>query len=147
MYTIRNIPTLKTLDFIKITKTERERADRLANSAAGAALESDVQGEGRLSNAKTKTFVPGEGRSAEESFVTNFTPEQKEVIRQMVAHAKSPEEIEAIESSVRRGIFPTAIANGDASRKRPLPTEDNGNGETKKSRIEDQQIEAQPDGE
>jgi U2 small nuclear ribonucleoprotein A' len=98
LYTIHHIPTLRVLDFQRITKTEREKALRLSKSAAGAALEKDVQQE--------KTFVPGEGKSAQESFATSFTPEQKEAIRQLVANAKSPAEIEEIELSVQRGIFP-----------------------------------------
>ena len=116
MYTIRNLPSLKVLDFARITKAERERADRLANSAAGAALESDVRGEATTTAAKT--FVPGEGRTAEESFVTNFTPEEKERIRQMVANAQSPAEIEEIERSVRRGILPK-LPSTDNDKKRP----------------------------
>ena len=141
------------LDFTRITKTERDRAERLANSAAGAALESDVQGEARQNAGldSAKTFVPGEGRSAEESFVTNFTPQQKDQIRQMIANAKSPAEIEEIERSVRKGVFPTIastptlageVGNSDSSTlKRPPPTsseELNGHeGQaTKKSRVE-----------
>jgi uncharacterized membrane protein YebE (DUF533 family) len=108
LYTINNIPSLKVLDHQRITKAERERAERLASSAAGAALESDVQNEGRQS--KTKTFTPGEGNTAEESFVVSFTPEEKEQIRQMVANAKSAQEIEEIERSVKRGILPKLIA-------------------------------------
>ena len=98
LYAIHHIPTLRVLDFQRITKTEREKALRLSQSAAGAALEKDVQQE--------KTFVPGEGKSAQESFATSFTLEQKEAIRQLVANAKSPAEIEEIELSVQRGIFP-----------------------------------------
>ena len=129
LYTIKHIPSLKVLDFAKISKTERERAERLANSAAGAALEADVQVEG------SKTFVPGEGKTAEESFVTNFSPEEKERIREMVANAKSPAEIEEIERSVRRGILPKLAE--EANGKKRVATE-NGNGEatTKKSRLE-----------
>jgi hypothetical protein len=123
------------LDFSKITKTERERAERLANSAAGAALEADVQGEDD-GGGGAKTFVPGEGKTAEESFVTSFTPEEKERIRQMVANAKSPAEIEEIERSVRRGILPELAAEDDDNGKK-RPAAENGNGEaTKKSRVE-----------
>ena len=120
LYTIKNIPSLKTLDYARITKTERERAERLANSAAGAALESDVQAEAKTigaggisgssissSSGATKTFVPGEGESAKESFVVSFTKEQKQEIRELVANAKSPAEIDEIERSVKRGIFPS----------------------------------------
>ena len=154
MYAIKKIPTLRVLDFARITKTERDRAERLANSAAGAALESDVQGEARQNGGldSAKTFVPGEGRSAEESFVTNFTPQQKDQIRQMIANAKSPAEIEEIERSVRKGVFPTIastpalagageVSNSDTTLKRPPPnTSEELNGHegqaTKKSRVE-----------
>jgi hypothetical protein len=137
LYAIKHIPSLKTLDYTKITKTERERAERLANSAAGAALESDVQAEANDDTNNTKTFVPGEGTSAKETFVTSFTKEQKEQIREMVANAKSPTEIEEIERSVKRGIFPTVVSsNGN---KRALEEESdetatNGSA-TKKSRV------------
>ena len=77
LYAIHHIPSLKVLDFQKVTNLDRCKAERLAKSAADAALERDVQQE--------KTFVPGEGRSAQESFATSFTKEQKEQIRQMVA--------------------------------------------------------------
>ena len=65
-------------------------------------MESDVQDEA----GRQKTFTPGEGASAEESFAVNFTQEQKETIRQMVANAESPLEIEEIERSVQRGVLP-----------------------------------------
>lgn len=113
------MPSLKVLDFVKVKDAEREKAKRLAMSAAGAALESDVRLEARnaaaaasSSSSGAKTFVPGEGRSAEESFTTQFTKEQKEQIRKMVAEASSPEEIERIEASVKRGVFPTLASGG-----------------------------------
>ena len=120
LYTIKSIPTLKVLDFAKVTQKERDRADRLANSAAGAALEVDVQEEAQ----NAKTFVPGEGKSAEESFVRSFSPEEKEAIRRLVAEASSPAEIEEIEKSVRRGILPKGInANGNGKKR---PSDKNG---------------------
>lgn len=100
----------------------------MANSAAGAALEADIQGEDQGSGART--FVPGEGKTAEESFVTSFTPEEKEQIRQMVANAKSPAEIEEIERSVRRGVLPKLPT------KRAAAEYGNGEATTKKSRVE-----------
>ena len=106
LYTICHIPSLKVLDFCRITTAERDKARRLAKSAAGAALESDVQQEAQQQD---RTFTPGEGQSAAESFQTSFTPEQKEQLRTMVANAKSPQEIEQIESFVQRGIFPSHL--------------------------------------
>mmetsp|Transcript_11938 Transcript_11938/g.27685 ORF Transcript_11938/g.27685 Transcript_11938/m.27685 type:complete len:284 (+) Transcript_11938:35-886(+) len=119
LYTIQSIPSLKVLDHQRITQTERDRARRLAGSAAGAALESDIQDEAGNQN----TFTPGEGASAEESFVVNFTAEEKEQIRLLVANAESPEEIEEIERSVQRGVLPKQII------KKPMPEEKNGSDE------------------
>lgn len=127
LYVIHQIPSLKVLDFVKISASERDRSQRLANSAAGAALESDVQIEAKAAAAasSTKTFVPGEGESAEEAFVTNFTPEQKETIRLMVANAKSPAEIDEIERSVRLGIFPSLPPPAAAATVPPLVVDNN----------------------
>mmetsp|Transcript_9263 Transcript_9263/g.13134 ORF Transcript_9263/g.13134 Transcript_9263/m.13134 type:complete len:285 (-) Transcript_9263:6-860(-) len=111
LYAIHKIPTLKVLDFVKVKQQERERAKRLATSAAGAALEGDVKIEAREAARSAiassgKTFTPGEGRSAKESFIVNFTPEEKAQIRNMIMNAESPAEIEEIEALVKRGIFP-----------------------------------------
>ena len=130
LYTINKIPTLKVLDFTKVKEAEREKAKRLAMSAAGAALEGDVRLEARNAAATaSKTFVPGEGRSAEESFTTNFTKEQKEQIRRMVAEASSPEEIERIEAAVKRGVFPTA---GTGKMTPPLTIDENADASSRK---------------
>eukprot|EP00554_Chaetoceros_debilis_P000206 CAMPEP_0194080866 /NCGR_PEP_ID=MMETSP0149-20130528/6791_1 /TAXON_ID=122233 /ORGANISM="Chaetoceros debilis, Strain MM31A-1" /LENGTH=147 /DNA_ID=CAMNT_0038762669 /DNA_START=449 /DNA_END=892 /DNA_ORIENTATION=- len=108
LYTIHRIPTLKVLDFIKIKKSERGMAKRLAMSTAGATLEGDVEFEARQNALKVKsnTFNPGEGKSAKESFLVSFTKEQKSQIKDMIANAISPEEIETIEECVKRGQFP-----------------------------------------
>mmetsp|Transcript_15879 Transcript_15879/g.23880 ORF Transcript_15879/g.23880 Transcript_15879/m.23880 type:complete len:103 (-) Transcript_15879:202-510(-) len=102
---------------MKIKDAERAKAQRLAMSSAGAALEGDVQVEAREAAATTnanksdvKTFTPGEGQSAKESFVVNFTKEQKIEIKNMIANANSPAEIERIEQCVKRGEFPSVAS-------------------------------------
>ena len=147
LYTILKIPSLQVLDFTKIKASERERAKRLASSAAGAALESDVQVEARQQQQQSSTsstsltFVPGAGNTAQESFGI-FTPEQKAQIREMVANAKSSAEMDRIEQAVTRGEFPTwAMASlppppppppppalvDESSKKRSLEKDANGN--------------------
>jgi U2 small nuclear ribonucleoprotein A' len=133
LYAIHHIPSLKVLDFQKVCNSDRNQAERLAASAAGAALEKDLQQE--------KTFVPGEGKSAAESFATSFTKEQKEQIRQMVANASSPAEIEEIELSVQRGIFPgSSILPGSTPTVTP-PLKVNGNGSNRKRPADDEEEE------
>lgn len=145
LYTIQKIPTLKLLDYQKVKQAERDRAQRLASSAAGAAMEADARLEARAATASSasimngddtlvtasggnyvnggtnNTFEPGEGRSAEESFVTQFTMEEKAKIRNMVANAASAEEIDRIENLVKRGIFPGEVLSGNGSIPPPPP--------------------------
>jgi len=133
------------LDFQKVKQSERERAQRLASSAAGAAMEADARLEARAAAAAassastdeaafsstthangengTNTFEPGEGKSAEESFATQFTMEEKAKIRDMVANAASAEEIDRIESLVKRGIYPgsSESVNGGGNIPPPPP--------------------------
>lgn len=156
LFAIHKIPTLKVLDFQKVKQSERERAQRLAASAAGAAMEADARLEARAAAAavpgddgggtyavsangenRTKTFEPGEGKSAEESFATQFTLEEKARIREMVANAASAEEIDRIERLVKRGIFPgssaeSASVNGGGSVPPlpPPPPAEGGEGES-----------------
>lgn len=93
------------MDFSKVKPAERDRAERLARSAAGAALESDVRQE-------AKTFVPGQGLDdeAQSRTTTNhFTAQDKEDIRQLLANASSAKELEEIENAVKRGVLPPAL--------------------------------------
>ena len=103
------------MDFCKVKPTEREKANRLASSAAGAALENDLLLEMNSSaeNGNTKTFVPGEGLPEEtldlQSYTTSFTKEQQEQIRELLSKAASLKEVDEIESQVKRGIFPKIL--------------------------------------
>ena len=72
----------------------------------------------------TNTFEPGEGKSAEESFATQFTLEEKAKIREMVANAASAEEIDRIESLVKRGIFPREQEQDEAPPPPPPPLQE-----------------------
>jgi hypothetical protein len=110
---------LKVLDFIKVKDEERERAMRLAKSAVGAALEGDVQAEAR--EAATKTFTPGEGQSTKTAFTINFTQEQKLIIKEMIATAKNPVDIEYIKNCVNRGEFPSMLPSAQFLNSDPLP--------------------------
>jgi U2 small nuclear ribonucleoprotein A' len=101
LYAINHIPSLKVLDFQRIKPAERDRADRLARSAAGAALESDVQQE------SIKTFVPGE--ALEEKPAAKFSAEEKEQIRNLLANAANLQEVQEIENAVQRGVLPPQL--------------------------------------
>ncbi len=138
-------------------QSERERAQRLALSAAGAAIEADCRLEARAAAAvaapddgaiasktysgdnETNTFEPGEGKNAEESFATQFTLEEKAQIREMVANAASAEEIDRIESLVKKGIFPGKVDNSGSippPPPPPPPSEDQDYGASKRQKTD-----------
>lgn len=147
------------LDFQKVKQSEKERAQRLASSAAGAAMEADARLEARAAAAAasnspvstadnvaftsgtygdngtaTNTFEPGEGKSAEESFSTKFTAEEKAKIRDLVANAASAEEIDRIERLVKRGVFPgSSSESGGSGGKREGGEEDGGDSKRQRS--------------
>lgn len=138
LYTIHKIPTLKVLDFQKVKQSERDRAQRLASSAAGAAMEADCRLEARAAASaipddgavaaeaynggnEANTFEPGEGKNAEESFATQFSAEEKAKIRKLVENAASAEEIDRIENLVKKGIFPGQTDNGGGLPPPPPP--------------------------
>lgn len=87
--------------------TERATAKRLADSAAGAALENDI--------AKNHSFEPEDATSV-------FTAEQKEQIRELLANATSIQQVEEIENSVKRGILPEQLQDQPPSKRQKLNT-------------------------
>lgn len=120
------MPALKSLDFQKVKPAEREKALRLANSVAGAALESDIQVENSSNGDMdlVHTFIPGEDGPTEKikkssSSASIFTEEQKQQIRALLANASSVKEIENIENAVRRGIFPETLQNASNGEDEP----------------------------
>lgn len=118
------------MDFVKIKPAERQRAERLVQSAAGATLETDLQEEAAAR--RSNTFVPGEGLEEDHrSFTatTTFTAEQKGLIRTMLLEASSAKEVEDIENAVRRGVLPKMLKKA-ASAEGAEFTESNSNGDT-----------------
>ena len=102
----------------------RLEAHAAATSAAddNAAFASSNGAHKAPANGEANTFEPGEGKTAEESFATQFTMEEKAKIRDMVANAASAEEIDRIESLVKRGVFPGSSETATI----PPPTPNDG---------------------
>jgi U2 small nuclear ribonucleoprotein A' len=115
LYTIHHIPTLRSLDFSKVTRTERATALRLAESAAGAALEDDIA-KNRLDN--NNAFDVAEGEDDDAALANAFTLEQKEQIRELLANATSIQQVEEIENSVKRGLLPAQLLQDQPTAKR-----------------------------
>ena len=107
LYAIHHLPKLKVLDFQRVKPSERATAQRWAQSAAGAALEKDLE--------EVKTFVPGE--SIEKRM---FTSEEKEGIRQLLAQAATAQEVEEIENAVQRGVLPAQLQQEPAAKRQKV---------------------------
>ncbi len=107
-------------------------------AAAAAPDDSLAASKAFTSDDGVNTFEPGEGKNAEESFATQFTIEEKAKIREMVANAASADEIDRIESLVKKGIFPGNADNGGGALPPPPPPppEDEDNGNSKRQKIE-----------
>ena len=93
-------------------RLEARAAAADSSAATDGAVASGTYANGSHGDIGTNTFEPGEGKSAEESFATQFTAEEKARIRDMVANAASAEEIDRIESLVKRGVFPGSSESG-----------------------------------
>ena len=93
LFTIFNIPSLKLLDYKKVTKTEREEAEKLFNSSTGVAILSAV------------TNVNNTVASSKKSSKKTLTEDQKRQISIAIEAAKTAEEIDRIESQIKDGTF------------------------------------------
>ncbi len=93
LFTIYNIPSLKLLDYKKVTKTEREEAEKLFSSSTGVAILSAV------------TNVNNTVASSKKSCKKTLTEDQKRQISIAIEAAKTAEEIDRIESQIKDGTF------------------------------------------
>jgi hypothetical protein len=94
LHTIHAIPSLKVLDYNKVTAKERAQASQLtADNTTGTAqtTESDT------ANAPVE-----------------LTDDQREQIKQLLAQASSVQEIQEIEASLRKGMLPAMLLNKQA---------------------------------
>eukprot|EP00903_Cladosiphon_okamuranus_P006037 g5955.t1 len=100
LYMINLVPSLKQLDFQKVTVKERESAARLAGSQAGKAMMQDVAQQAE----KAKTFTPGALAPAEQK----LTDEHRAIYADRIAKATTVEEIEMLSKKIQAGIIPSA---------------------------------------
>ncbi|CAN0252354.1 unnamed protein product, partial [Ectocarpus sp. 12 AP-2014] len=100
LYMINLIPSLKQLDFQKVTMKERESAARLARSQAGQAMIQDVAQQAE----KAKTFTPGAPAAEEQK----LTDEHRAIYADRIAKATTVEEIEMLSKKIQAGIIPSA---------------------------------------
>lgn len=90
LYVIHKIPSLKCLDFQKVTRTEREQSQRLFASNEGVQVLSAMEHEKSNNLAMdTPTTTP------------TFTEKQREYIRSAIEAAQTKEEMDRIEHQLR----------------------------------------------
>lgn len=82
---VHHLQHLQCLDYQRVRRTEREEASQMTSTSA-------------------KEFEPGEPLTGKNNV---FTAEQRKQIQEILAKASSMQEIQEIEESVRRGIFPS----------------------------------------
>ena len=92
-YVIHSIPSLKTLDYKKITKKEKDETVAFFKSSAGKAFSASVVTE------KTAQQDVSTGKSA--APVMALSDEQKILVRKAIENAKTRDEIDIIEKHLK----------------------------------------------
>lgn len=96
LYTIFKIPSLKSLDFRKVRKEERTQATALFTSTTGQALLTTISQE----QSQTQAAI-----ASRKGITATLTDAQKSQIRDAIAAASTPEEMDRIEKQLRAGTF------------------------------------------
>ena len=92
-YVIHSIPSLKTLDYKKITKKEKDETTAFFKSSAGKLFSASVLTE------KTAQQDVSSGKSA--APVMTLSDEQKILVRKAIENAKTRDEIDIIEKHLK----------------------------------------------
>lgn len=90
LYTINRIPSLRSLDFKKISRVEREEAVAFFQTEAGKAMMSAIS-SGVDSSNNIKSVV--------------LSDEQKRQVREAITRASTKEEVDLIERQLKEGTF------------------------------------------
>jgi U2 small nuclear ribonucleoprotein A' len=100
LYTIHRLPQLRTLDFRRIKKAERDAARQLFKGKKGKALEKELTERSRVtSNANNANGVKNVARP--------HSAEEVSAIKAAIDKANSLEEIERLNNLLRQGVVPS----------------------------------------
>ena len=109
LYIIHKIPTLKTLDFLKIAKKERDDSTAFFKSAVGKALLASIADEksnvGSESSSSSSKISSESGNNSSTPIV--LTTEQKALVRAAIEAAKTKDDIDMIEKHLKVVDRPT----------------------------------------
>jgi len=95
-YVLNAIPTLRVMDFKRISKTEREEAIKMFGGKAGRKLLSEMN----------NTFTPGAELDTLQHKSSNMSEEDKAKIKEAILNAKSLEEVEILQQQLQMGHVP-----------------------------------------
>ena len=98
LFCIYRIPSLKTLDFSKVTRTEREEAKKLFKSSSGKAFLTLVEQEKQQ---LTGSSTQRNGQEPKKSAIMELTDAQKEQVKRAIERASTKEEVDAIEAQLQ----------------------------------------------
>lgn len=102
-FVIHRIPTLKWLDFRKVTQAEREESAKFFKSAAGKAFLAAVAQEVKIVESGGNVGVSHGTNGASNSVV--LSEEQKILVKRAIENAATREEIDNIERQLKVGNF------------------------------------------
>lgn len=101
LYAIFRIPSLKCLDFNKVTRQEREDATKLFKSSAGRAFLNVIEQE-----KQTSTSANGSAAIvAPKKVVAELTDQQKAQVKRAIEIATTKEQIDTIEYQLQVRLF------------------------------------------
>eukprot|EP01033_Poteriospumella_lacustris_P006816 gene6816-4911_t len=106
LFCIYRIPSLKTLDFSKVTRTEREEAKKLFKSSSGKAFLTLVEQEKQQ---LTGSSTQRNGQEPKKSAIMDLTDAQKEQVKRAIERASTKEEVDAIEAQLQLGDNPATV--------------------------------------
>lgn len=102
VYVIHRIPSLKFLDYRKVSRKERDEAAQWAESAAGKAFVSSVAQEAISGGAGAGALSASSGVNG---VALTLTDEQKALVRKAIEAATTKEEIDNIERQLKVNYF------------------------------------------
>lgn len=105
LYAIHRLPALKSLDFRKVAKQERDDARKYFKSVVGKAMLSDIAQEGSSADALEQGLPPPSTQAAAAGAPKPvvLTEAQKQQVREAIQSAKTKEEVDVIERKLKVG--------------------------------------------
>lgn len=113
LYTIYKIPSLKWLDYRKVTKTERDESSEYFQSAAGKVFIATIEREKELLQQTANSaanLVGVNGTTYRPIAPVILTDEQKLLVKKAIKSATTKEQIDFIETQLKSGNVEAVLA-------------------------------------